>query len=771
MRALHPNVAKHGSPAGRWPARAVLCAVLGLLAPGFAVAGTAGPASAGPVPVVTSGGGHSCALMTDQTVWCWGRNTVGQLGTGTTADSLVPVWVRTLPPAINVSAGHDHTCAVNTSNQVLCWGANAFGELGNGTTSVDNPLPVFALGIAASQVSAGDQFSCAVTLAHTVDCWGDNNFGELGNGTLADSSTPVKVKNLTNVTQVAAGYFHACALESNGTIWCWGDNSNGQLGNGSVTASKVPVQVSIQNATYVAAGFDDTCAIGNSPGDLLCWGDNFSGELGTGDFTDRHLPAQVASLSSGVSQVSLGEGFTCAIAAAPGPTALCWGDAAGYGRLGNGNFTQQDPFPTQVFGLMSSPAGGTSGPQQIAAGTNHACVVMTSGLVQCWGQGFYGNLGNGSSLDRAVPTPTVGLPGPPHTASAVSAGIFTSCAVTGSLSAACWGQMVGDGSALTTTHTSAVGVKNLPAGGVSQVSAAYGGCALVRLGGLATGLRCWGDNSWGELGNNTLTDSTTPVKVKGLSQVQSVATGGTHTCALVHNGGAWCWGENNWGQLGNGTTSNSSVPVTVTGLPFKQAQIAAADDHTCALLIDGTVRCWGLNNVGQLGDGTTSNSSTPVAVAGLTGVVQIALGSAFTCAVTGAGAVECWGDNSSGELGNGSTTNSTSPVQVSGLTGGVVAIGGGGASACATLFTGQVECWGDNSSGQLGDGSIGGISTTPVAVSGFTSNGASIGTIRGATSCSLNSSQVPECWGNNHEGELGDGGTADSGTPVVVQGL
>ncbi len=377
------------------------------------------------------------------------------------------------------------------------------------------------------------------------------------------------------------------------------------------------------------------------------WGDNFSGELGTGDFTDRHLPAQVASLSSGVSQVSLGEGFTCAIAAAPGPTALCWGDASGYGRLGSGNVTQVDPFPTQVFGVMSSPAGGTSGPVQIAAGTNHACVVMVSGLVQCWGQGFYGNLGNGSNLDRAIPTPTVGLPGPPHTANAVSAGIFTSCAVTGSLNAACWGWMTGDGSPLMTTHTSAVGVKNLPAGGVSQVSAAYGGCALVRLGGLATGLRCWGDNSWGELGNNTITDSTTPVKVKGLSQVQSVATGGTHTCALVHNGGAWCWGENNWGQLGNGTTNNSSVPVTVTGLPVKQAQIAAADDHTCALLADGTVRCWGLNNVGQLGDGTTNSSSTPVAVAGLTGVVQIALGSAFTCAVTGAGTVECWGDNSS----------------------------------------------------------------------------------------------------------------------------
>ena len=195
-------------------------------------------------------------------------------------------------------------------------------------------------------------------------------------------------------------------------------------------------------------------------------------------------------------------------------------------------------------------------------------------------------------------------------------------------------------------------------------------------------LRCWGDNTWGEIGDGTTTDRVKPVKVQGLSgQIQSVTSGGSHVCALVHNGGAWCWGFNDKGQLGDGTTTNRSTPVAVTGLPLNLAQIAAADDHTCALLVDPTVKCWGLNSKGQLGDGTTNDSSTPVKVAGLTDVVQIALGDAYTCALLASGDVQCWGWNIFGELGNGTTTDSKSPVQVSGLTSGVHAIAGGDASA------------------------------------------------------------------------------------------
>jgi alpha-tubulin suppressor-like RCC1 family protein len=724
---------------------------------------------------VSAGGGHSCALMPDRTVWCWGQNTTGQLGDNSTADSTVPVQVQNLPPAINVGAGHDHTCAVDTANAVWCWGNNAYGELGNGTTSVSQALPVPVQGIAALQVSAGDGFSCAVTMAHTVDCWGDNNYGELGSGTYADSSVPVKVKNLANVTQVAAGFYHACALEARGTVWCWGDNGDGELGVGTspVTSNK-PLQVGMQNATFVAAGFSDSCAIGNAPGDLLCWGANNVGQLGTGDFTEHATPAQVASLNSGVSQVGLGEDFGCAIAATPGATALCWGDSDGYGQLGNGSFHIDDPFPTLVFGLQVPPSGGPGGPSQIAVGGHHACVVTVPGKVECWGKNLTGALGDGATLDRAIPTPVIGLPGPPHTAAGVTGGAATSCAVTASLSAACWGQMTGDNSPLPTVHTSAVPVQ-LPAGKVSAISAGYGGCAMVRTGGLAISLRCWGDNQWGELGNGTTTDAKAPVKVSGLpSPVQSVSSGGSHVCALVHNGGAWCWGFNDNGQLGDGSTTNRSTPVTVTGLPLNLAQIASADDHTCALLVNETVDCWGLNNAGQLGDGTTSNSSTPVAVAGLTGVVQIAVGDAYTCALLGGGDVQCWGANGFGELGNGSTTSSKSPVQVSGLTSGVQAISGGDASACAVLISSRVDCWGDNTDGELGTGSVGGQSDTPVMVQGgaFTSDGASIalGSF-GATGCSLNSSEVAECWGYNGDGEVGDGTTTSTGAPAVVQGL
>jgi alpha-tubulin suppressor-like RCC1 family protein len=306
------------------------------------------------------------------------------------------------------------------------------------------------------------------------------------------------------------------------------------------------------------------------------------------------------------------------------------------------------------------------------------------------------------------------------------------------------------------------------------VTTGYGGCALIRNGGLATALRCWGDNTWGEIGDGTTTDRTASVKVQGLPNgIQFVASGGTHNCALVHNGGARCWGENNNGQLGDGTTTNRSTPVAVTGLPLNLAQIAAADDHTCALLADGTVKCWGLNNKGQLGDGTTSDRSTPVAVSGLTDVAQIALGDAYTCALLNSGDVECWGWNNFGQLGDGSTTDSKSPVFVSGIGPGVRAIAAGDATMCAILISTQVACWGDNTHGEIGNGSLGGQSDTPVMVNGgaFLSDGASIGLSMGQTSCGLDNNEVAQCWGANFDAQVGDGSLTDTGSPTVVQGL
>jgi alpha-tubulin suppressor-like RCC1 family protein len=771
MRTRMRSPGRRRAGTGRRLLHAAVPVVLCLAAAVGTLAGKGQPAAALTPPVVTGGGGHTCALLGDQSVWCWGQNTSGELGDGAKADSLVPVQVNPLPAAIDVAAGYSHTCAVDTTHIVWCWGSNAFGELGNGTTSTGSTAPVQALNVQASQVSAGREASCAVTLAQRVRCWGDNNFGELGDGNFNDSSTPKLVAGLTGVTQVAVGDFHACALQDTGRVFCWGSNTFGDLGDGTTTTSDVPVVVAgIEGAEQIAAGAEHTCAL-LTGGDLKCWGDNSVGQLGTGNFTDALVPAQVASLSSGVAQMSLGEDFTCALAATPGATVLCWGDAGAHGQLGDGHFSEISPFPTLVFGLQAPPAGTPGGsPVQVALGAHHACAALFTGKVECWGDGFFGSLGDGSMLDRAIPTPTVGLPVAAGSVEQVAVGRWTGCAVTAALNARCWGQAVGNGSPLSSVHTSAVLLKNLPAGQVAQVSAGYGGCALVMLGGLATGLRCWGDNTWGELGNNTTTASLTPVTVQGLpSQIESVTTGGRHTCALVHNGGAWCWGDNKHGDLGDGTTTQRSLPVVVQGLPQKPAQISAGGGHTCALLTGGSVRCWGANSSGQLGNGSTSDSSVPVAVTGLSGAVAVAAGEAFSCALTGAGAVDCWGNNSNGQLGNGSTTDSDVPVQVSGLPA-AVAIAAGGQHACALLISGQAACWGANLYGQLGNGSTTG-SDVPVLVSGFISDQASISAGVGQSACSLTPAEQAQCWGQNVVGQLGDGTTTNRSTPVAVTGL
>jgi alpha-tubulin suppressor-like RCC1 family protein len=750
---------------------------------GLAALGGAVPAFAMPTPPqVSAGGYHSCALMSDQTVWCWGQNLTGQLGDGSTADSLVAVEVTGLPPATDVAAGEYHTCAVDTSDQVWCWGSNAYGELGNGTTSTGSPVPVLAQGVAAVRVSAGDEFTCAVTTARRVRCWGDNDYGELGDGTTTDSSTPVLVKNISNVIAVAAGYYHACALESDGTLWCWGDDGNGELGIGTTGGiSEVPKIVPMQNVTQVAAGDGDTCAVGDSPGDLFCWGWNIDGELGNGTFTDGDLPTQVSGLASGVQQVSVGGAATCAIADVSGPTALCWG-GNDHGDLGDGSTVSSRPVPGPVFGLTSTASGGaSSGVQQIAVGEQHACVAMATAQVQCWGDGFYGQLGTGSQIDRHIPTPVNGLPGAFGTADSVTAGYTTSCALAANLNAYCWGWWVRGSISPPATRTTAAPVEGLPSGGVSQVSTGnWGACALVRTGGLATGVRCWGDNTNGELGAGSVgggTNALSPLAVKNLSDdITGIATGNMTYCALEHNAGAWCWGYNGNGQIGDGTTTSSDVPVHVQGLPANLAQIAQGWDNACALLFDGTVKCWGKNGSGQLGDGSTSDSKTPVAVTGLTGVVQIAVSDELSCALQATGEVWCWGADNAGELGDGksgTSNDSDVPVQVIGLSGQAVSIAAGDSTVCAALVGGQVDCWGDNGTGELGTGSIGtpAISSSPVPSLLSTDGSLGASGSFSLTICGLSTSQIAYCWGDDTDGELGDGksGAAnDSGSPVAV---
>jgi len=279
-------------------------------------------------------------------------------------------------------------------------------------------------------------------------------------------------------------------------------------------------------------------------------------------------------------------------------------------------------------------------------------------------------------------------------------------------------------------------------------------------------LWCWGNNGYGQLGDNTTTSRITPVQVVNLTNVVSIATGNAHSCALKSDGTVWCWGYNYYGQLGDGTTTNRLTPVQVSGLT-NVVSIALGYYHSCALKSDGTVWCWGYNGYGQLGDNTTTDRHTPVQVVNLTNVVSIATGNAHSCALKSDGTVWCWGRNGYGQLGDGTTTNRLTPVQVSGLTN-VVSIALGYYHSCALKSDGTVWCWGRNGYGQLGDGTTTNR-LTPVQVVNLT-NVVSIA-LGYYHSCALKSDGTVWCWGYNYYGQLGDNTTTDRHTPVQVVNL
>lgn len=287
-------------------------------------------------------------------------------------------------------------------------------------------------------------------------------------------------------------------------------------------------------------------------------------------------------------------------------------------------------------------------------------------------------------------------------------------------------------------------------------------CVVRRSGGVL----CWGSNMNGQLGDGTRRNSAVPVVVMGVTDAIDVAAGGDHTCVIHATGTASCWGDNLNGQLGDGTGADrfTAGPVPgLTGVTF----IAAGAGHTCAVHGGGQVSCWGSGSVGQIGDGATMERQTPTPIA-LTDGVSLALGYGFSCARRSSGALSCWGNDFDGQLGDGRVaTLQTMPVAVSGVAD-AVDLSAGWYHACAVRGTGAAICWGDNQDGDLGDGSTM-QRNTPVAVSGI--DDATAITSGQYFGCALRSAGAVWCWGNNVAGQLGNGSTAGSTTPVAVTGL
>jgi alpha-tubulin suppressor-like RCC1 family protein len=407
----------------------------------------------------------------------------------------------------------------------------------------------------------------------------------------------------------------------------------------------------------------------------------------------------------------------------------------------------------------ANPANAATPVRAITAGVGTTCGLTGAGGVECWGWNFYGTLGIGA-LNGPQNCYTVDNP--------------VGCSIT------------------------PVAVKGLGSG-VSALASGYAhACALTDAG----GVKCWGYNGSGQLGDGTDTGpqlcssehptpcSSTPVVVSGLSSgVSAIGSGWDHTCAVLDSGALECWGSNGDGQLGNGTTTDSSTPVAVQ-LPegVKATAVAAGNQHTCALTSTGGVECWGYNGWGLLGQGTETGpqscgenpcSTTPVAVPLPEGVTATAItsGGFDVCVLTNTGGVMCWGRGEEGELGDGTDMESWTPVAVrlpEGVT--VTAIASESFHTCALTSTGSVLCWGFNGNAQLGDETFTGpetctgelpCSTVPVLVSGLEGHAIAIAT-GGEYACAVEESGGVQCWGHDGTGGLGIGNTSSSLTPAPV---
>jgi alpha-tubulin suppressor-like RCC1 family protein len=288
-------------------------------------------------------------------------------------------------------------------------------------------------------------------------------------------------------------------------------------------------------------------------------------------------------------------------------------------------------------------------------------------------------------------------------------------------------------------------------------------CAISRSG----DLKCWGNNFNGELGNGVdTTNRNTPSSVSGSAKYIAVAGGETFTCAVTSAGAAQCWGRNVFGQLGDGSNIDRRAPVQVVGLSSGVTAVVAGHLHGCALLSSGTVKCWGENSDGQLGNGSGVASNTPVDVVGLSGVQSIESGAYYTCAVLQGGAVKCWGYNALGQLGDNSRQSRGIPVDVVGLSSGVASVSAGWGHTCAVLNSGSLMCWGAYGA-HMGDNSTSDrlIPAPVTTVAGVTEVA-----VGNQFTCAIVSGGV-QCWGLGNDGRLGNGQSFTSLTPVSASGI
>jgi alpha-tubulin suppressor-like RCC1 family protein len=668
----------------------------------------------------------------------------------------------------------------------------------------------------SGRVAAGLVHSCVV-VDGTVQCWGYNGHGELGDGTRADRRTPGPVAGVTDAVAVVTGDGHACALRRGGTVVCWGDGESGQLGDGTGTSRLTPVAVAgLAGASQLAAGAGHTCAIGQG-GAVWCWGSDLFGESdAVVDPEHRQLrPVRVGELR-GATSIAASRNYACATV---GGEVHCWG---------------QMPMPDPPGGsaqertLRTVP--GVTDAVEVAAGDRHACARTGDGRALCWGDGREGQRGDGARDELPPrwhgPHPPPWRPPPRGVvevvgvagATRVSASSDSTCVIGAGGGVQCWGAgrdgQLGDGGSEAQSRAVAARID-----GVIDLSVGSAHACARRSDGRVW---CWGYDEFGQASGGASQASGPLWPIEG--QASAVAIGAAHICGL-DGGAVWCAGENGYGQLGDGTFTGRTAAAKVPGIA-DAVQVLAGARHTCARLRDGTVRCWGDDTFGQMGQRgappgepmdehggrpeptAPRRSPVPVAPVGLgevkllaghehwtcglqtdgavacwhdsgetpVSVTQrlpasaqaLAIGVVHNCAVLAGGEVKCWGLNFYGRIGDGTRIDRPQATAVVGLGGPAVAVAAGRLHTCALLQAGTVACWGTGFAGRLGDGTEE-ERATPVRVVGLPD---AVAIAAGYEySCALRRGGEVVCWGSNTDGVLGDGTHGSRLVPVQVAGL
>jgi alpha-tubulin suppressor-like RCC1 family protein len=544
------------------------------------------PANLTGVTDITVGFYHTCALLDTGAVKCWGENSYGQLGINQSGDLAAPGSspVGFSTNVVAIAAGDYHTCLLKNNGEMYCWGRNSEGQIGDGTTTNRfAPQKISSLG-SIKKMATGGRHTCAITVSDHTFCWGSNENGQIGRGTTTTFYLTAKeLVNLSSPTSLSLGANHSCALINDGSVECWGNSFNGATGskqNFTILEPKL-VRGFYGPAQAISKGFNSNHVCGILGNRIKCAGKNNFGQLGDGTTTDNESAAIVINLGSGnPTKVVTGKSHTCALLATG--EVKCWGSNE-FGQLGTGVFTDS-PLPALVSSLIL-PA------MDISAGENHNCAILNDQSVYCWGLNTNGELGDNSYENQPQP---VEIPFLSKTAVKVASGRQSNCIIDTNSSLHCWGN--NDTGLLGAGNINLITIDVVPANLSANVDMVdIGGqhaCALKTDG----TIYCWGSNSYGQIGDNTTTQRLTPTIVNTKYLFSELSLGEADSCARTSSGEMYCWGNNHSSQPLIGNQSGPVrllVPYHVGGLDGPVSKINASGNFICGLLNTGHIQCWG----------------------------------------------------------------------------------------------------------------------------------------------------------------------------------